>query len=131
MPLALLLFFAFADYRLAVPGYHYQFPRDHFAHADFQTEWWYYTGNLRARDGHRYGFELVFFRQGKKDTPRDDPSAWRVDDLYLAHLALTDSEDDAEPTYWEGAVTYSGSATGVGYLEMTGYGKPPKLHEKL
>jgi hypothetical protein len=51
--------------------------------------------------------------------------------LYLAHLALTGSEDDAEPTYWEGAVTYSGSATGVGYLEMTGYGKPPKLHEKL
>ena len=53
MPLALLLFLAFADYRLAVPGYHYQFPRDHFAHAEFQTEWWYYAGNLRARDGHR------------------------------------------------------------------------------
>jgi predicted secreted hydrolase len=33
------------------------------------------------------------------------------------------SEDDAGPTYWEGAVTYSGSAIGVGYLEMTGYGK--------
>jgi predicted secreted hydrolase len=90
MPLALLLFFALTDYRLAVPGYHYQFPRDHFAHADFQTEWWYYTGNLRARDGHRYGFELVFFRQGKDDAPRDNATAWRVDDLYLAHLALTD-----------------------------------------
>ena len=30
----------------------------------FQTEWWYYTGNLRAADGHRFGFELTFFRQG-------------------------------------------------------------------
>ena len=27
-------------------------------------------------------------------------------------------------TYWEGAVNYSGSAQGVGYLEMTGYDKP-------
>ncbi len=30
---------------------------------DYQTEWWYYTGNLRAANGHRYGFELTFFRQ--------------------------------------------------------------------
>ena len=26
-------------------------------------------------------------------------------------------------TYWEGAVSYSGSARGAGYLEMTGYDK--------
>jgi predicted secreted hydrolase len=26
-------------------------------------------------------------------------------------------------TYWEGAVRYAGSRTGVGYLEMTGYDK--------
>ena len=31
------------------------------------------------------------------------------------------------PVYWEGAVTYSGSASGVGYLEMTGYDKPVEL----
>jgi predicted secreted hydrolase len=31
------------------------------------------------------------------------------------------SEDDSGQTYWEGAVTYSGSSAGVGYLEMTGY----------
>ena len=37
------------------------------------------------------------------------------------------SEDDTGPTYWEGAVTYSGASRGVGYLEMTGYGKPVKL----
>ena len=30
-------------------------------------------------------------------------------------------------TYWEGAVTYTGSATGVGYLEMTGYAGPVRL----
>ena len=79
-----------SEYRQALPGYQYQFPRDHFDHPDFRTEWWYYTGNVHARDGRRYGFELVFFRQGQRRGPSDNPSAWRVDDLYLAHLALTD-----------------------------------------
>jgi predicted secreted hydrolase len=88
--LLLLAFAAHADFRLAVPGYRYQFPRDHFDHPEFRTEWWYYTGNLTAAGGHRYGFELVFFRQAQRRGPSDNPSAWRVDDLYLAHLALTD-----------------------------------------
>jgi predicted secreted hydrolase len=74
----------------ALPGYHYQFPRDHFDHPAFRTEWWYYTGNVHDARGHRYGFELVFFRQGEHRDPAANPSAWRVDDLYLAHLALTD-----------------------------------------
>jgi predicted secreted hydrolase len=91
MKILLLLFLAAApQYRQALPGYRFQFPRDHFEHPDFRTEWWYYTGNVHARDGHRYGFELVFFRQGEhKDNPAN-PSVWRIDDLYLAHLALTD-----------------------------------------
>src|SRR6185436_8328446 len=90
MPFLLLLLAAFVDFRQAAPGYRYQFPRDHFNHPEFRTEWWYYTGNVRADDGHRYGFELVFFRQGQRRGPAVNPSAWRVDDLYLAHLALTD-----------------------------------------
>ena len=52
-----------AQYRIALPGYRYEFPRDHFDHPDFQTEWWYYTGNVKSADGHRFGFELTFFRQ--------------------------------------------------------------------
>ena len=90
MPFFLLLLAAFLDFRPAVPGYQYQFPRDHFNHPEFRTEWWYYTGNLRGPGGHRYGFELVFFRQGQRRGTPANPSAWRVDDLYLAHLALTD-----------------------------------------
>jgi len=77
-----------ADYKLALPGYPYQFPRDHFDHPDYQTEWWYYTGNLKSLDGHRFGFELTFFRQG---IARDsNPSPWHIHDLYMAHLALSD-----------------------------------------
>jgi predicted secreted hydrolase len=92
LALAAFYFFLSAapEYRQALPGRHFQFPRDHFDHPDFRTEWWYYTGNLRAHDGRRYGFELVFFRQGRDRGPDVNPSSWRVRDLYLAHLALTD-----------------------------------------
>ncbi len=81
-----------AAYRTALPGYRYEFPRDHFEHPEFRTEWWYYTGNLRAEDGGRFGFELVFFRQAQRRGPSDNRSVWRADDLYLAHLALTEVE---------------------------------------
>ncbi|MCW5982755.1 MAG: hypothetical protein KIT09_31995 [Bryobacteraceae bacterium] len=78
-----------ADFRPALPGYEYRFPRDHFSHPEFQTEWWYYTGNLRTPQGRRFGFELTFFRHGVARPPvRSSP--WQVDDLYLAHLALSD-----------------------------------------
>lgn len=76
------------DYKLALPGYRFQFPRDYFNHEDYQTEWWYYTGNLRARDGHRFGFELTFFRQGVSHAAGTDP--WFVHDLWMAHMALSD-----------------------------------------
>src|ERR1700694_30082 len=78
-----------AQYRTALPGYRYEFPRDHFTHPDFQTEWWYYTGNLKSADGRRFGFELTFFRQAVSRDPTK-VAAWEVQDLYLAHLALSD-----------------------------------------
>ncbi len=78
-----------AQYRTALPGYRYEFPRDHFNHPDFQTEWWYYTGNLKSADGHRFGFELTFFRRAVSRNP-EKAGTWDVKDLYLAHLALSD-----------------------------------------
>lgn len=78
-----------AQYQRALPGYHYQFPRDHFNHPDYQTEWWYYTGNLRSADGHRLGFELTFFRQGVS-RGKPQTSDWDIEDIYLAHFALSD-----------------------------------------
>jgi predicted secreted hydrolase len=77
------------QYRTAVPGYRFEFPRDYFDHPDFQTEWWYYTGNLKSANGHRYGFELTFFRQAvSRDSAQAAP--WDVKDIYLTHLALSD-----------------------------------------
>ena len=73
----------------ALPGYRFEFPRDHFAHPCFKTEWWYFTGNLSDRDGRRFGFELTFFREGIEN-PHPNPSRWRLDDLYSAHFAVSD-----------------------------------------
>jgi predicted secreted hydrolase len=80
---------AMAQYKTAAPGYRYEFPRDHFNHPKFQTEWWYTTGNLTASDGHHYGFELTFFRQGVDRDP-SKKETWDIQDLYVAHLALSD-----------------------------------------
>ena len=76
------------DYQIAQPGYTFVFPRDYFNHEDYQTEWWYYTGNVKAADGHRFGFELTFFRQGVSRAA--DSSPWFVHDLWMAHIALSD-----------------------------------------
>lgn len=76
-------------WRLALPGYHYQFPRDHFSHPGFQNEWWYYTGNLETGGGRRFGYELTFFRHGVSRAPASG-SVWDVPDVWLAHLALSD-----------------------------------------
>jgi predicted secreted hydrolase len=78
-----------AQYSVALPGYRYKFPRDYFNHPNYQTEWWYYTGNLKASDGHEFGFELTFFREAV-DRSRPAVSSWSVRDLYLAQLALSD-----------------------------------------
>lgn len=84
-------FLAASTFLKALPGYKYQFPRDHFSHPDFQTEWWYYTGNVNTEKGRAFGYELTFFRAALQ--PDVEPkSVWTTRDAYMAHLALTDVE---------------------------------------
>lgn len=85
---------AAGPWRLALPGWQYEFPRDHASHAGFQTEWWYFTGNLRAEDGRELGYQLTFFRQGVRP-PGEAPSASRfvIDDIKFAHFAVTEISD--------------------------------------
>lgn len=68
------------------------FPADHGPHDDFQTEWWYYTGNLTAETGEHFGFQLTFFRRALVPPAQraGRGSAWGADQVYMAHLALTD-----------------------------------------
>ena len=93
----------------------FSFPADHGAHPGFRTEWWYVTGQLADAAGRRFGFQFTVFRQalappralapaGASARPRPRPgpgpdaswagsgrpSAWRADQAWLAHLAVTD-----------------------------------------
>lgn len=79
-----------AEYRRALPGYRYVFPRDHAAHPDFRTEWWYYTGHLTAEDGRRFGYQLTFFRTAVEQKGAN-PSKWAAKNLYLGHFAVSDA----------------------------------------
>jgi predicted secreted hydrolase len=76
-------------YRVALPGYTLSFPRDHFAHEDFRTEWWYYTGHLRMKNGEELGYQVTFFRSGVAEA-QSNPSRWAAQNLYLAHFAVSD-----------------------------------------
>ena len=73
----------------------FSFPDDHGPHPEFRTEWWYYTGNLETAAGRHVGFQLTFFRTALAPPDRGasvgGASAWRANQLYLAHFALTDT----------------------------------------
>jgi len=68
------------------------FPDDFGPHPDYQTEWWYYTGNVQTGEGRHFGYQLTFFRRAL--TPpaqrKERASNWATDQVYMAHLALTD-----------------------------------------
>jgi predicted secreted hydrolase len=68
------------------------FPADQGPHNDFQTEWWYYTGNLTTSDGRPFGFELTFFRRALQGPAERvaRTSQWATDQVYLAHFTLSD-----------------------------------------
>jgi predicted secreted hydrolase len=78
-----------AAWKEAAPGRAIVLPADHASHPDYRLEWWYYTGNLDAADGRRFGYQLTFFRVGIDPAPAN-PSRWAVRDLYMTHLALSD-----------------------------------------
>jgi len=80
-----------SPWKLALPGWRYEFPRDHYSHEGFKTEWWYFTGNLQTDAGREFGYQLTFFRQGVvPDRPASGRSRFLVRDLSLAHFAITD-----------------------------------------
>ncbi len=79
--------FARADGDLAL-----NFPENHGAHPDFQTEWWYFTGNLQTENGDHFGYQLTFFRRALLPEERVParPSRWASNQVYMAHFALSD-----------------------------------------
>ena len=91
------------------------FPADHGPHPDYQTEWWYYTGNLETADGRQFGYQLTFFRRALAPPAErvERASEWAADQAYMAHLALTDvsgGEHRAFQRYARGAAGLAGAA---------------------
>lgn len=84
-----------SEWKPALPGWDYSFPRDHGNHDGFKTEWWYFTGNLQDATGREFGYQLTFFRQGIIP-PGKHPEAtseFLARDIYFAHFAVSEISD--------------------------------------
>lgn len=70
----------------------FHFPEDHGAHPDYRHEWWYITGNLESEEGRRFGYQITFFRFNVAPTMPERDSALATNQVWMAHLAVTDPE---------------------------------------
>lgn len=75
----------------ALPPRALVFPRDHGAHPELRTEWWYITGHAREAGaaGRAFGFQVTFFRN-RVDATQSMQSAFAARQLVFAHAAVTD-----------------------------------------
>ncbi len=97
--LALSLFVAVGEWKTARPDYEWSFPRDHWAHEGYRTEWWYFTGHL----GERFAYQFTLFRIGVLAERPDFSSAWTATSLVMGHAALTDLQTKR---HWFSEVLY-------------------------
>ena len=82
---------AHAQWKESLPGWNYEFPKDHGSHSGFKTEWWYFTGNVRTQEGVEFGYQLTFFRQGIIDPGTVIPKSRFIQrDIKFAHFAVSD-----------------------------------------
>jgi predicted secreted hydrolase len=94
--MCMLLWFApvgFADephFPPVTPGATLAFPRDHGAHPQFRTEWWYATGHLTTESGRALGFQVTFFRS-RTGIGEDSPSKLAPSQIIFAHAAIADA----------------------------------------
>ncbi len=72
-----------------------KFPQDLGPHDEYQTEWWYYTGNLEADSGREFGYQLTFFRRALTPDAAlvEDASDWRSNQIYFSHFTISDIEN--------------------------------------
>ena len=116
------------SFERAAAGRVLSFPLDHGMHPSFQTEWWYFTGQLFDESGKpfqdpaSYGFQLTFFRRAaevsatqasasqaaRKLTGAGGPVPGAAAQLYLAHAALSVLNDSPlKGSVPDGRFTYS------------------------
>ena len=108
-----------AGFQQATTVRDFHFPQDYGAHPNFQTEWWYYTGNLSSADGRRFGFEFTIFRRALNPSVVDRVSDWGTTQLYFADLAVTDVQ---------GNQFYSTEHFSRGAAGLSGADISPRVH---
>jgi len=79
-----------AGYARAFAPRTFSFPADHGPHPQFKNEWWYFTGNLADAAGHRFGYQVTFFRVGLAAEGPERSSRWATRTVWMAHVALSD-----------------------------------------
>ncbi len=83
---------AAADYPRVTGSEPLRFPRDHGAHPEYRHEWWYLTGQLETARGRHFGYQITFFRFNLDPQAPERASAWGTNQVWMAHLGLTDTE---------------------------------------
>jgi predicted secreted hydrolase len=81
-----------ASWETAAPDYVWSFPRDHWPHPAYRTEWWYFTGHLDDAEGGEYGFQFTVFRVGLAPQAPALDSGWAAHALFMGHASITDVE---------------------------------------
>jgi len=92
----------------------FTFPQDHGPHNDFQTEWWYYTGNLTDASGRHFGYQLTLFRRalvppGQQPSVAGRSTSFAFTQLYFGHFAVTDTSANQHVSFEK----FSRSADGL------------------
>lgn len=73
---------------IGLPPKELVFPRDHGAHPELRTEWWYITGHVRS-GAREFGFQLTFFRS-RVEVTQGMNSRFAAKQILFAHAAVTD-----------------------------------------
>ncbi len=92
----------------------WSFPEDFGPHPDYQTEWWYYTGNLESEGGERFGYQLTIFRRAvlPEVDRAERESNWATEQIYMGHFAISDvnaGEHYAFERFMRGAAGLAGA----------------------
>lgn len=109
-----------APFRPALPGYKFVFPRDHGAHLEYATEWWYYTGHLKSADGRNFGYQMTWFRTALAPVIQRK-SAWATRDIIFCHFALTD--ENGRKFFFSDRI----GRAGLGVSGASAGKKPPRI----
>lgn len=114
------------------------FPRDHGAHPEFRTEWWYLTG-VCGEGEQQLGFQITFFRS-RTQHPTDNPSRFSPTQLLFAHAAIAQPargslyHADRAARSGTARASFSQQDTGVviddWFLKRTSQGYRAEIHDR-